>query len=240
MILAGGRGTRLRSAFRNAPKCMAPIGPRLFLEYILLWLREAEVSDVVLGVGYRRTKLRRWLGDGSRWGVRVSYSAETTPMGTGGALKKAQPFLPKSSFLLLNGDSILDVDLRKLISFHKRRRALATVALARVQDESRYGAVEIDARGRIAAFREKQSSAQPAPDPLPRNRKYINGGVYVMERAVVDAIPKGKPCSLEKDIFPGLVGKGLYGFPASGFFIDIGIPSDYQRAQHEIPERFPR
>ena len=238
MILAGGRGTRLRPVFRDAPKCMAPIGKRRFLEYILLWLREAGISDVVLGVGYHRTKLRRWLGQGSRWGVRVAYSAELNPLGTGGALKKAQPFLPRSPFLLLNGDSILDLDLRKLIGFHKRRGALATLALAQVEDKSRYGGVELDARGRIVAFCEKQSPGQAVRGRLTRNPKYINGGVYVMEHTIFDAIPEGTPCSLEKDIFPGLIGKGLCGFPVSGFFIDIGIPSDYQRAQREIPERF--
>ena len=219
---------------------MAPVGPRRFLEYILLWLAEAGIRDVVLGVGYRRSKLRRWLRQGSRWGVRVSYSVETTPLGTGGALKKAQPFLPTSPFLLLNGDSILDVDLRRLVSFHRRRQALVTVALAQVEDASRYGAVDLDERGGIVAFREKQSLVQAAQERLSQIPKYINGGVYVMEPAVFDAIPKGLPCSLERDIFPRFIGKGLYGFPVSGFFIDIGIPSDYRRAQHEIPERFPR
>jgi NDP-sugar pyrophosphorylase family protein len=240
VILAGGLGTRLRPVFSDAPKCMAPVGRRRFLEYLMLSLRDADIDQVVLCVGYGRTKLRRWLARGSRWGVHLTYSSEQAPLGTAGALKHAQSILPRGSLLVLNGDSFLDVDLRALIRFHCRRRALVTIALARVADASRYGTVELDGDGRITAFREKSSAAHRTPSAARQVPQHVNGGVYIMESSVLDMIPSGRFCSLERDIFPFLVRKELYGFAKAGYFIDIGIPDDYRRAQLELPKRFPR
>lgn len=236
IILAGGLGMRLRAAFSDGPKCLAPIGNRPFLEYLLVWLRSAGVRELILCVGYKRSQIRNWLGDGRKWGFHVQYSLEEKPLGTAGALKHAARLVTSDVCFVLNGDSFLGVDLREMCRFHRAHGALATIAIARVRNAARYGTVQLDRKGGIVAFCEKTPG--PGKDPAPRGGvQLINGGVYLLKKQLLDAISSAKPISLEKEVFPKLVGGHLYGFITRGYFIDIGVLADFARAQTELPKR---
>lgn len=216
---------------------MAPVAGRPFLEYLLEWLRAAGLRDLILCVGHKKSQIQNWVGDGSGWRLRVRYSGEKKLLGTAGALQNAQKMIRTKSCVVLNGDSFLGVDLRAMRRFHRRRGALATIAIARVRKSARYGAVEIDRRGKITVFREKISGPSLRHAARAR-RQWINGGVYMLEREFFSAIPAGEPSSLEKDVFPGLVGQKLFGFRTRSYFMDIGIPRDFRRAQAELPGKF--
>lgn len=224
VILCGGLGTRLRSIIDNLPKPMASIAGRPFLEYLILQLKRQGFRDILLCTGYLGEKVREYFSDGKNWGVNILYSHEPEPLGTGGALKLAQKLIYGDDFLLMNGDSFLDVDFNKLINYHLKNKALATIALVEVENPARYGVVEIDETGKIKNFVEKTKSSRS---------KLINGGVYMFNRKVFNYIPEGK-VSLEKEVFPQLIGKGFYGMPIKGFFIDIGIPEDYKWLQENF------
>lgn len=221
LILAGGFGTRLRGIIEDKPKSMAPVANRPFLVYLTLQLKEQGLTDIVLCIGYRGEQIEKYFDDGSRWGVHIAYSQEKEPLGTGGAMNLAEGLIRGENFLVMNGDSFLDVDLNGLVEFHLEREALATMALVEVKDPARYGTVEINERGEIESFGEKGKSSRS---------KLVNGGVYVLNREIFEYIPEGK-VSLEKEVFPKLVGKGFCGVPVKGFFVDIGVPEDYKRLQ---------
>jgi len=221
LILAGGLGTRLKDLVNDRPKPMVSVANRPFLEYLIFQLTSHSLTNVVLCIGYLGEQVRRYFGDGRRWGVHISYFQEKEPLGTGGAIKLAEKLVQGENFVVMNGDSFLDVDLNRLIDCHLGKKALATMALAQVEDPTRYGAVEINAKGEIEDFVEKGQGSQS---------KLVNGGVYVLNRRIFDHIPEEK-VSLEKEVFPNLVGKGFCGMPVKGFFIDIGVPEDYKRLQ---------
>jgi D-glycero-alpha-D-manno-heptose 1-phosphate guanylyltransferase len=237
VVLAGGRGTRLRKAVPNLPKSLVPIGQRPFLSYLLDWLRVRGVTEIILALGHRRRAIARYYAQHPLQGVRLRYSVETAPLGTGGALRNLRSMLGGEDFLVLNGDSIFDVDLQQMFSFHRRRRSETTLALANPPETGRYGSVVLDARHRIKAFLEKQA-APPAESNGAGGPRWVNGGLYIMNKAVFRHMPKRQVVSLEKEVFPRLIGRRFYGFPWKGYFIDIGIPEDYRRARAELPERF--
>ena len=238
VVLAGGKGTRLRKAVAGLPKSLAPIGKRPFLSYLLGWLRAQGVTDIILAVGHRRKEIVRHYTRHLPLGMRLRYSIETTPLGTAGALRNVRSMLDGEEFFVLNGDSIFDVDLRQMLSFHRRHRAQTTLALACPPEAGRYGSVLLDSRGRIKAFVEKRAAALPGGNGKPRASQWISGGIYIMDRAVFRHIPGQREVSLEKEVFPSLIGGPFYGFPSKGYFIDIGVPEDYARARVELTERF--
>ena len=236
LILAGGLGTRLRSVFSSGPKCMVPVSGRPFLEYMIEWLTRAGVYRINICVGYKRSHIQKWFGRGRQWGADISYTVEQSPLGTGGALRNARQIVSGDRVFVLNGDTFVDVDLRKLLEFDERSQGMGSIALAHVADASRYGTVDVGEDSRIVRFKEK---AAINDENIPQqHRALINAGVYVLQRTVLDRIPEG-PVSLEKTVFPDLLEAGLYGFQDTGYFIDIGIPEDLQRAS-EIPRRFGR
>lgn len=236
VILAGGLGTRLRKAYPAGPKSMAPVGGRPFLDYVLHWLRSEGVEEVVLCVGYKRTSIQRFVGKGSKWDLRVRYSIERKLLGTAGALKKAEALIPGKRLLVVNGDTLVGVSLKQLIDFHRRRDAWATLAVVKVADDSRYGSLRMDRRGRITAFVEK-SNIQILKDGKKRARP-VSAGVYVLEKKVLSKIQPRRAISLEKEIFPRLPAGGrTYGYVSDTYFLDIGIPDDLRRAQSEFRER---
>jgi NDP-sugar pyrophosphorylase family protein len=236
VILAGGFGTRLRSVVSDRPKSMATIDGRPFLEYLLTWLRDYGIRNVVLCVGFGAEKILEHFGKGTDFDVCLRYSHEAEALGTAGALKQAGGYLNDGRFLALNGDSALGVDLAALLAEHYRHQVIGTVALAQSKEPGRFGRVDRDPSGMISCFAEKQA---PAPQAL--SQHWISGGVYVFEREVLDLIPQAPPpVSLETDLMPTLIGHGLYGYPSEGYFIDIGVPDDYRRAQEELPRRFCR
>lgn len=223
LVLAGGAGTRLRSVLSDTVnKTMAPIAGKPFLEYLIVHLQKQSIADIILAVGYKADSIASYFGQGERWGVRLVYSCEQDFLGTGGAVKLAEDRIQGNEFLVINGDTFFDVDLGELVRFHQSRRAAATLALAQVENAARFGAVDVDEGGRIVSFREKDARAYAG---------LINGGTYVFSRAVLEMIPTGQVCSLERDVCPALIGHNLYGQSFPGFFIDIGVPADYERLQ---------
>jgi D-glycero-alpha-D-manno-heptose 1-phosphate guanylyltransferase len=234
LILAGGLGTRLRPAFDAGPKGLAPVGGRPFLQYLLQQIYRAGFYNVVLCVGYGRRLIEEAIGDGARWGLRVRYSVETQPLGTAGAVKRAGSLIDKEDFLVFNGDSFLGVDLKQLVEEHLSFEAWATMALARVDDATRFGSVVLAPDGQIKEFREKSSFVM---DNF-LDTQIINGGIYVLSKRVLDMIPECGVVSLEREVFPLLLTRGVRGFLCDGYFIDIGLPDDFERAQAELPKHF--
>ena len=222
LILVGGLGTRLRPVLGELPKPMAPIAGKPFLEYLVRWLRGAGVIDVIFCAGYRADKIQEFFQSGARFGVRITYSLEREPLGTWGAIRQAAKDLSNTNFLVLNGDSWLQVDLQQLLDFHIRARGIATIAAAEVPDASRFGSIQIDGSGMVVRFTEK-----PA-----RSSGLVNGGVYVFSRDVLTST-LATGFSLEKEIFPALVSRDLYAMPVHGYFVDIGIPDEFKRLQDD-------
>ncbi len=226
LILVGGEGTRLRPLTSTVPKPVVPLVDRPFIAYMLDWLRGHGVDDVVISCGFLASGVRNVLGDGSAYGVRLRYVEEPQPLGTGGALKFAEPLLDER-FLMLNGDVLTDLDVSAQLALHDMRGAQATLALTPVEDPSAYGLVRLNGDDSVCAFLEK-----PSPDQIDTN--LVNAGAYVLHRDVLAGIPRGERVSIERDVFPTLVGDGLYGYEASGYWLDIGTPERYLQATYDI------
>jgi D-glycero-alpha-D-manno-heptose 1-phosphate guanylyltransferase len=227
-ILAGGLGTRLRSVLPDTPKAMAPIEGSPFLNHLLDKLSQAGVSRTVLCTGHLAGQIEDGIGETYK-GMQVRYSREESPMGTGGAVRLAMPFLDSSLALVLNGDSFCDVDIRGLLEWHRVKQAKGTLVLAKVEDCSRYGSVALDPEGTVASFREKGAQG---------GKGWINAGVYLLDRSLIESIPAGREVSLERETIPASIGKGLFGFRMEyGGFIDIGTPDSYAQAREFFQQR---
>jgi mannose-1-phosphate guanylyltransferase len=225
VILVGGRGTRLGSLTDTLPKAMLPLAGRPLLAYLLDALRRAGVERAVLACGYRAEAIRDCFGTEAD-GLALEYVVEQRPLGTGGALRLAADGIT-SSFLAINGDQILDIDLSALVRFHVDRQAKATLLLKEVEDARRYGLVRTDDRGRVIRFAEKSfEKREPA---------LVNAGVYVFEPGALATIPLGRPASLEEDVLPGLAREGsMFGLELPGYWLDVGTPESYERAEREL------
>ncbi len=222
VLLVGGMGTRLRSVVPNAPKPLAAVGGKSFLELLVRQLRHQGVRRIVMCTGYLADQIQQQFGDGCRWDVSIEYSREVLPLGTAGAVKLAQRFLhTDSQFIVMNGDSFMEVDFHQLLQFHHERNAIVSMAVRRVENTARYGTVQIETDQRVKGFMEKNGNEVPG---------VVNAGVYIFNAQVLEQIPEG-PSSLEKDVFPKLLGKSVYALEQKGLFIDIGTPEDYERAQ---------
>lgn len=230
VILAGGEGKRLRPLVSDVPKPLAPIAGRPFIHWLLDLLSLRGIRRALLLLGYKASDVISSCGDGSRWGIEMSYSVEDEPLDKAGALRNALPLIDTEDFLLLNGDTLLDVDYCELLSFHCRMGATITFAARPWRDLSRVDPLDVDEGGRVRSFGDKNL--------MPRNDGswLVNGGVYAVKRAIVEKIPPGR-ISWEGEVIPAILssGKPLYAFEGRGFFIDIGVPEDYMRAQREIP-----
>ncbi len=228
LILAGGEGTRLRPLTSTVPKPVVPLVDRPFIAFMLDWLRSHGVDDVVMSCGHLADGVRDVLGDGSSNGMRLRYMEEPRPLGTGGALKFAEDMLD-DRFLMLNGDTLTDLDLTAQIAAHEAAGAVATLALYPVEDPSSYGLVRLNEDSSVREFVEK-----PAPDQIDTNN--ISAGAYVLEKSVLSLLVHGERASIERDVFPRLVGNGLYGCVLSGYWMDIGTPERYLEATFDILE----
>jgi mannose-1-phosphate guanylyltransferase len=229
LILAGGEGTRLRPLTSTIPKPVVPLVDRPFISYMLEWLHRHGVDDVILGCGFMADAVRDVLGDGSAYGLRLRYLEEPEPLGTGGALKFAEGLL-EERFFMLNGDVLADLDLSAQLEQHERTGARATLALYPVEDPSAYGLVRCNADDSVREFIEK-----PGLDELDTN--LISAGAYILEREILDGMPPaGTNVSIERQVFPRLVGDGLYGYVANGYWLDIGTPDRYLQATYDILE----
>jgi mannose-1-phosphate guanylyltransferase len=228
LILAGGEGTRLRPLTSTVPKPVLPLANRPFITYMIDWLAAHGVDEVVLSCGFLASEVRAVLGDGGPGGPRLHYVEEEEPLDTAGAVKFAEPLLA-DRFLVMNGDILADFDLTALQRFHSEQEATLTIALTPVDDPSAYGLVRTYEDGRVQAFLEKTSA-----DQIDTNM--INAGAYVLEHQVLDMMEDGVRVSFERDIFPALVGSGLYAFEADGYWLDIGTPERYLKGTRDILE----
>lgn len=209
---------------------------RPFLDYLLSWLRAEGVEEAILCVGYKRSLIEQYVERGRKWGLQVSYSIEEQLLGTGGAIRKAEPLISGERAFVLNGDTLLEVSLYEMLDFHRRMRARATIAVTRANNERRYGGLELDREDRIIRFSEKGGRSESGG--AGNGETSINGGVYLIERETLSQIPPNVVVSFEKEMLPNLVSSGtVFGFRTSGYFLDIGVPDDFERAQVELPER---
>jgi len=228
VILVGGEGTRLRPLTSTVPKPVVPLVDRPFIAYMLEWLKRHGVDDVIMSCGFLATAVRNVLGDGSGYGIRLRFVEEPDPRGTAGALKYAEELLDER-FLMLNGDVLTDIDLTGQIAQHESTGAVATLALVPVDDPSAYGLVRLHDDRSVREFVEK-----PAADQIDTN--LISAGAYVLERSILDLIPPDENVSIERQIWPRLVGRGLYAFPDDAYWLDIGTPQRYLQGTFDIIE----
>jgi len=230
VILSGGFGTRLRDVVQDLPKPMAPVNGKPFLEYLLRYLRRQHVKRAVLSTGYLHEKIEAHFGDAFD-GMELVYVVEKEALGTGGGIRLALESCAAKNVYVLNGDTFFDISLDELCSAHWNEQADATIALRAVNDASRYGTVELKPdSAEIAAFREK--------DPSRSGPALINAGVYVLNREqYLNATPGGKAFSIEQDFFAEQLGALRFcgrPFSEEHYFIDIGIPADYQKANDDL------
>jgi mannose-1-phosphate guanylyltransferase len=226
LVLAGGEGTRLRPLTYTTPKPVMPLAGRPFLTFMLDWAHSHGVDEVILSCGFMSDAVRLVLGD-IYDGMRLRYVIEDEPLGTAGPVRLAcDEGLLEERLLVLNGDVLTDIDLTAELDHHERTGARATLALYPVEDTSSYGVVPTDDEGAVEAFIEKGDGDAPT------NR--INAGAYVIERDIVDRIAPGRAVSFEREVFPSLVGEGLYGYHAAGYWIDIGTPERYLEATWDL------
>jgi len=225
LILAGGLGTRLRPAVSDGPKVMAEVAGRPFLHHLLARLAACGVRDVILCTGYMGERVAE-LGS-SFDGMKLRYSCENTPLGTGGAIRNALPIITSDPVLVLNGDSFCTADLRAFCAWHHAHGAAGSLLLTACDDVSRYGSVEVAEDGRVVRYREKNEAGGPG---------WINAGVYLLGRGVIESIPAGRAVSIEHEIFPAWVGQGLFAWRSPGALLDIGTPDSYATAERFLCE----
>lgn len=223
IVLAGGFGTRLQTVVKEVPKPMAPVAGKPFLQYILDYLIAHKVSHVVLAVGYLRETIIDYFGDNYQ-SLSITYAVEENPLGTGGGILNASKQIKGDNVFVINGDTFFDVDLVELSAFHETNNALLTVALKNMKKFDRYGTVETDNNGRIVGFLEKKYL----------DEGFINGGIYCLNKHIFHPeLPAA--FSFEKEILEKeIVNRKIYGLRSEGYFIDIGIPEDYARAQDDF------
>ena len=228
LILVGGEGTRLRPLTVTVPKPVLPLVDRPFLVYMLEWLHRHGVDDVIMSCGFLATSVRNVLGDGSQFGVRLRFVEEPEPRGTAGALKYAEDLL-EDRFIMLNGDVLTDIDLTAQLARHEETGAIGTLAIVPVDDPTAYGLVRTNEDHSVREFVEK-----PTADSIDTN--LISAGAYVLDRRVLDRIPADRNVSIEREVWPRLVGNGLFAYAGDAYWLDIGTPERYLQATFDILE----
>jgi len=230
IILLGGKGTRLQGLYPDRPKALAPIAGHPFLEWQLAWLARHGICDTHLAAGHLAQAIRDWVAS-TQLKSKVAISAEPHPLGTGGGLKFTEPFIRTDPFLILNGDSLLpNLDFHALADAGQTSGALITLAITRIESAGRYGTVEFDERKRVTAFREKAA----------QTGGWINGGVYLARRTLLDRIAPGNTVSLETDVFPTLCVEGQLGvFFSEPPLLDMGTPDGLQAMERYLLTQMP-
>lgn len=224
VILAGGHGTRLRPLTYTTPKPMLPLAGKPVLHHIIESLASQGFDDIIVTTNYLRKQIMDYFGDGSEFGVKLIYPEEDKPLGTAGSVKNAAKYL-NETFAVIQGDNITDIKFEGLFNFHKQRGGVATIALIPMKRPHQFGVVESDVENRIIKFKEK-----PKPEECFSN--LINTGLYVLEPEILESIPHGLAYDFARNVFPELLksGKRMYGYPAQGFWVDIGHPESYMEA----------
>ncbi len=227
LILAGGLGTRLRQLAGDVPKPMVEVRGKPFLQWQLEYLRSQGITDMIISVGYKADSIVSYFGNGDSLGVRISYSYESEPLGTGGAVKKAGELLHgEENFIVMNGDTYLLLDLKGLMDSQVMNSAIATIVIMHADITQKAGLVKIDDRSRVISINEVKSGSG-----------YINAGVSALNRKILEMMPELSAFSLEYDLYPALIGtQGVYAFKYSGYFRDIGTPEGYFSFTREVSD----
>lgn len=228
IILAGGKGTRLRPLTMHTPKPIVPLANQPFLLYQIELLKRADVKDLILSLSYQPHKIEDRLGDGTDYGVRISYTVETSPLGTAGAYRNAKTLINDTT-VVLNGDILTNVDLNQVIAFHREREAAATIMLVPVANPKAYGLVKTTDDGRVTEFLEK-----PKTDDITCNT--INAGIYILEPRILDYVPEGETFMFEYGVFPKLLERSepFYAYTWNGYWKDIGTSASYLQANLDV------
>jgi mannose-1-phosphate guanylyltransferase / phosphomannomutase len=228
VVMAGGEGSRLRPLTSNVPKPMLPVVNRPLMEHIVELLRDHGLRDVVVTVQFLSSVIRNYFGDGSDVGVSMSYSTEEVPLGTAGSVLNARDLL-SGRFVVVSGDALTDVDVAKVVEWHKERNAAVTVVLKPMEDPLEFGIVMTDQEGRIERFLEKPTWGQVFSDT-------VNTGIYVVEEEILDFIPPDQPFDFSSDLFPILLDKGLplYGYVSDAYWTDVGNTDAYLQAHYDV------
>jgi mannose-1-phosphate guanylyltransferase len=228
VILVGGQGTRLRPLTFKTPKAMVPILNKPLLEYLILYLKKHQVRDIILTTSYLPHRIQSYFGDGTKWGVHLSYLVEETPLGTAGAVKNAEALLDEP-FFVFNGDVVTGIDLTKMMNQHRKVKPKASLALTPVDNPTIYGVVETDDKGMVKRFVEKPSWEEATTN-------MINAGIYILEPEVLSYVPPATNSTFERHLFPLLLeqGKPILSYPSNAYWIDIGTPEKYLRVNHDL------
>ncbi len=223
IVLAGGLGTRLRSLINDLPKPMAPVNGKPFLHYIFQYLKQEQIREVILSVGYKHEVIEEFFGK-EYLGIKIQYSVEEEPLGTGGGIKQAFDLVDGPAYVL-NGDTFFGVNLLALQEFYFEKGSDIALAIKPLENFDRYGTVQMDESFRITKFEEKRLV----------ERGFINGGIYFFDKKLFDKVDMPKKFSFEKDILERYTAELKFsGDVFDGYFIDIGIPEDYNKAQHDF------
>jgi len=230
-ILAAGLGTRLRSLGLEVPKVMVPIGGKPLLEHHLELFKRQGIRELIVNVHHLPEQITKYFGDGTRFGVKITYSQEPELLGTAGAVKKMEQELRDGAFIVFYGDNLVRVDFKPLVVFHQARHAMATVALFASPEPWTGGVVEMDLNGRVVRFVEK-------PDPKQVSTNLISAGIFVVEPQVLSVIPAGRFYDFGKDVFPKLLTEGqpVYAMKPEAYIQDIGTPERLAKAQHDFEQ----
>jgi len=218
VILAGGKGTRLRPYTISLPKPLMPVGDHPILELIIKKLRKAGIKKIIIAVGYLESLIKAYFGDGGKFGVEIIYSREDKPLGTAGPLKLVKKYL-HNSFILINGDTLTDMDLCAMLKFHRKHCALATVGISKRKVDIDFGVLKLDSARRLVSYQEK-----------PTIEYFVSMGIYVLEPGVIDYIPKGFFNLPELMIAMKDAGEKVMAYQHNGYWLDIGRFEDYQTA----------
>jgi len=232
VILAGGKGTRLRPLTYQNPKPMLPLVNRPFIYSFVSWLKFYGLKDIILSTCYLPEVFLKCFGDGSGIGVKLTYVTESAPLGTCGAVKNVEKYLDNGSFMVFNGDVLTSLNLKDMISFHRQKKADITISLVPVEDPTSYGLVPVDNESRVKEFLEK-----PNWEEITTN--LINAGIYIIEPDVMKLVPSGENYSFERGLFPKALSKGykIYGFESDSYWLDVGTPEKYLAAHHDILDK---
>lgn len=228
LFLAGGKGVRLQPLTNKVPKPMVPIMNKPLLERTMIKLKKSGISDIVISSCYKFRNIKDYFGDGGQFGLKIQYIVEDLPLGTGGAIKKAGALF-NDTFIVFNSDIFSDLDVQKMTDYHKKSRALATIAATEVQDPSAYGVIECDAEGYVVSFVEK-----PEPEQISSN--FINAGIYIFEPEILKEILIDRVVSVERETFPKLLAKGrkIAVYKDDSYWMDIGTLEKYMQLHKDI------
>jgi mannose-1-phosphate guanylyltransferase len=232
VILAGGKGTRMRPITYLNPKPMLPLIDKPFMENFIFWIKSHGIKDIILSTGYLPDIFEEYFGNGSSMDLNLTYVTEKLPLGTCGAVKNVEKYLGNSSFMVFNGDILTSMDLKEMMAFHKSKKADITIALTPVEDPTAYGLVPIDKDYRVKEFLEKPSLEEI-------NTNLINAGTYIIEPKLLDLMPRGESYSFERELFPKALKLGyrIYGFVSNAYWLDVGTPEKYLTAHYDILDK---